>query len=184
PDSDKPQAAASPPARDREGATRRSREQRERIREYYLTYDAPAPLRQLYADLKNLKAQKEQLEKIIPTAMVMQEIPATKKPRETFMLARGDYRNKGEKVTPGVPTTLPPLPKDAPPTRLGLARWLVDLSHPLTARVAVNRFWQMYFGTGIVKTAEDFGSQGEPPSHPELLDWLATEFIRAGWDVK
>ena len=113
--------------------------------------------------------------------MVMQEMA---KPRETFILARGDYRNKGERVTPGVPSVLTPLPKDAPANRLGLAKWLVDPSHPLTARVAVNRYWQMYFGTGIVKTSEDFGSQGDPPSHPELLDWLATEFIRTGWDIK
>jgi hypothetical protein len=106
------------------------------------------------------------------------------KPRETAILARGDYRNRGEKVTPGVPGFLPPLPSDAPANRLTLARWLVDPSHPLTARVTVNRFWQMYFGTGMVKTAEDFGSQGEAPSHPALLDWLATEFIRTGWDTK
>jgi hypothetical protein len=113
--------------------------------------------------------------------MVMGEL---KKPRESFVLARGDYRNPTEKVQPGVPAVLPPLDPDAPLNRLTLAKWLVRPDHPLTARVAVNRFWQMYFGTGIVKTQEDFGVQGEPPSHPELLDWLATEFVRTGWDVR
>jgi hypothetical protein len=83
-----------------------------------------------------------------------------------------------------VPAVLPPLPRGAKNNRLGLARWLVDPANPLTARVAVNRFWQMYFGTGIVKTVEDFGSQGEWPANPELLDWLATEFVRTGWNVK
>jgi len=106
------------------------------------------------------------------------------KPRDTFVLGRGQYDNKGEKVTPGVPSFLPPMSHDMPPNRLGLAKWILDPSNPLTARVAVNQYWQQYFGTGIVKTAEDFGSQGEPPSHPELLDWLATEFVRTGWDVK
>ena len=91
---------------------------------------------------------------------------ALDKPRETHILARGDYRNIGEKVEPMVPSFLPPLPKDAPRNRLTLAKWLANLTIPLTARVAVNRFWEMYFGTGIVKTLEDFGSQGEPPSTP------------------
>ncbi len=100
------------------------------------------------------------------------------------MLARGDYRNQTEKVQPGVPAMLPALPSGAPLNRLALAKWLVQPDHPLTARVAVNRFWQMYFGHGIVKTQEDFGVQGEPPVHPELLDWLATEFVRTGWDVR
>jgi len=119
--------------------------------------------------------------KTIPTAMVMAEM---KVPRDTFVLARGDYRNQTEKVQPGVPAMLPPLPDGAPLNRLTLARWLVDPKHPLTARVAVNRFWQTYFGLGIVKTQEDFGVQGEAPVHPELLDWLATEFIRTGWDIR
>ena len=105
-------------------------------------------------------------------------------PRETYILKRGDYRNRLEKVTPGTPSILPPLPKGMPPNRLAMARWLVNPNHPLTSRVAVNRFWQLYFGLGLVKTAENFGSQGEPPSHPQLFDWLATEFIRTGWDVK
>jgi hypothetical protein len=106
------------------------------------------------------------------------------KPRDTFILGRGQYDNRGEKVTPGVPSFLPPMSRDMPANRLGLAKWILDPSNPLTARVAVNQYWQQYFGTGIVKTAEDFGSQGEPPSHPELLDWLATEFVRTGWDIK
>jgi hypothetical protein len=113
--------------------------------------------------------------------MVMEEMPT---PRATHVLVRGQYDKPGEVVTPGVPDCLSPWPAGAPRDRLGLARWLVDPANPLTARVAVNRAWQMFFGTGLVKTAEDFGAQGEWPNHPELLDWLATEFVRGGWDVK
>ncbi|MFN0167600.1 MAG: DUF1553 domain-containing protein [Bryobacteraceae bacterium] len=160
---------------------KRSKDQNHRVRDYYLTHAAPRQWRDLYAETKALKAEKTQLDKTIPNTMVMAEMD---KPRMTHVLGRGDYRNKGEVVTAGVPAALPPLPAGLPANRLGLAKWLVDPSNPLTARVAVNRFWQMYFGTGIVKTAEDFGSQGEPPSHPELLDWLATEFVRSGWDVR
>src|SRR5258706_12919628 len=104
-------------------------------------------------------------------------------PRDTFMLVRGDFRNKGEKVAPGTPAILPPLP-EGPANRLSLARWLVSKDHPLTARVTANRYWAMFFGNGLVKTLNDFGSQGEWPSHPELLDWLATEFMSSQWDVK
>ena len=160
---------------------RRTRDEAAYLRDYFLTYGAPEALRTANAELKALRLQRTDHLKTIPTTMVMAEL---KKPRETFVLARGDYRNQTEKVQPGVPAMLPPLPEGAPLNRLTLARWLVDPKHPLTARVAVNRFWQTYFGVGIVKTQEDFGVQGEAPVHPELLDWLATEFIRTGWDIR
>jgi hypothetical protein len=105
-------------------------------------------------------------------------------PRETHVLERGEYDKPGEKVTPGVPGILSAPSSSHPQNRLDLATWLTSPSNPLTARVAVNRYWQMYFGRGLVKTSEDFGTQGERPSHPELLDWLADEFMRSGWDVK
>jgi hypothetical protein len=111
----------------------------------------------------------------------MVEMP---KPRDTFVLARGQYDKPGERAAAGVPAALHPLPAGAPRNRLGFARWLVDPANPLVARVAVNRYWQACFGTGLVKTVDDFGAQGEPPSHPDLLDWLASEFVAAGWDTK
>jgi hypothetical protein len=160
---------------------RRSRDEAQYLRDYFLTFAAPEAMRTAYAELKTLRVERADLQKAIPTAMVMADM---KTPRDTFVLARGDYRNQTEKVQPGVPSMLPPLPDGAPLNRLTLARWLVDPKHPLTARVAVNRFWQTYFGYGIVKTQEDFGVQGEAPVHPELLDWLATEFIRTGWDIR
>ncbi len=148
---------------------------------YFLKYAAPEKERQLYTQLKDLREKKDKLEAAIPTVMIMAEM---KKPRETFVLGRGQYDNPKEKVTAGVPSFLPPMAPGLPMNRLGLAKWVVDPGNPLTARVAVNHFWQEYFGTGIVKTSEDFGSQGEVPSHPLLLDWLATEFVRTGWNVK
>ncbi len=113
--------------------------------------------------------------------MIMRERPD---PRPTHMLIRGQYDQPGERVYPSVPTAFPGLPEGAEADRLGLARWLVSPEHPLTARVIVNRFWQQLFGTGIVKTSGDFGVQGEWPSHPELIDWLAVEFVESGWDVQ
>jgi hypothetical protein len=151
------------------------------LRDYYLTHAAPADWRDAYVKSKPLQEELAELEYSIPTTMVMKEMET---PRDTYVLARGDYRNRQEKVTPGVPAMLPPLPSGEKADRLALARWLVSPEHPLTARVTVNRLWQMLFGHGIVKTSEDFGSQGEPPVHPELMDWLATEFVRSGWDVK
>ncbi len=119
-------------------------------------------------------------EKSVPVTLVMDEGT----PRDTFILRRGVFDQLGEKVTAATPAALPQMREELPRNRLGLARWLVDPQNPLPARVTVNRFWQMLFGTGLVRTAEDFGSQGEPPSHPELINWLAAEFISSGWDVK
>lgn len=114
-------------------------------------------------------------------AMAMFELDP---PPQTFIALRGDFRARGLPVEPDVPAFLPPLAKDAPRNRLTLARWLVSSENPLTPRVVVNRIWQEFFGTGLVKTSEDFGTQGETPSHPELLDWLASEFRESGWSVK
>ncbi|MDX2029632.1 MAG: DUF1553 domain-containing protein [Blastocatellia bacterium] len=160
---------------------KRTKEESDRLREYFLTQVAPEAMRRQHAELKALRAQKKSFDKTILNTMVMMELG---KPRDTFVLGRGDYRNKTEKVEPGVPAVLPPLPKGEKVNRLTLAKWLVDPAHPLTARVAVNRYWQMFFGMGIVKTSEDFGVQGERPVNQELLDWLATEFVRTGWNGK
>jgi hypothetical protein len=129
-------------------------------------------------ELRKLKAARDAAANAIPRVMVMQDMP---KPRETFILTRGTYDKHESKVQPGLPATFGGA---AGPNRLHLANWIVAPENPLTARVTVNRFWQMFFGTGLVKTAEDFGIQGERPSHPELLDWLAAEFVASKWDVK
>jgi hypothetical protein len=119
----------------------------------------------------------------IPTALVMRERVAYERP-SAFVRRRGSFLDKGEQVYAGVPAVLHPLREDQMPNRLGLAHWLADKDNPLTARVAVNRAWEQFFGRGIVETSEDFGTQGSPPSHPELLDWLGTEFIERGWRTK
>lgn len=150
-------------------------------REAYLETAAPAAQRQLWQRLIELDQQRAALERAFPSVMIMAENPTR---RQTHILIRGEYNKPGEKVDPGLPSFLPPLPAGANNDRLGLARWMVSRDNPLTARVNINRVWQMFFGTGLVKTTEDFGSQGEYPSHPELLDWLAVEFMDSGWDLK
>jgi len=155
--------------------------QADKIRDYFLENALPANIAEARALSMEAQAKRDAFYQSLPTVMVMEEMPL---PRETHLLIRGMYDKPGELVTPALPAVLASSPNAYPPNRLGLAQWLVGPSNPLMARVTVNRFWQMYFGTGIVKTTEDFGSQGEPPSYPELLDWLATEFVRTGWDVK
>ena len=144
-------------------------------------YSQIAPeFKNLRYQLTNLKERRQMLTDSFET-MVMN---TARKPRETFILNRGQYDQPTEKVSTGVPGFLPGLPEKAPANRLALAQWLTSRDNPLTTRVAVNRFWEMLFGQGIVSTSADFGSQGDPPTHPELLDWLAVEFYESGWDVK
>lgn len=137
--------------------------------------------REIAKQLDSLKTEREQIEASIPTVMVMQELPA---PRKTHLLLRGQYDKPDEEVSPSLPKIFGSLPKGTPSNRLGLAKWIVDKKNPLTARVAVNRLWERFFGMGIVSTSEDFGTRAEFPSHPEMLDWLATEYVRLNWDTK
>ncbi len=133
-------------------------------------------------ELHKLRSELFAIRRNAPTVMVMQEAPGL---RETHVLLRGNYSAPGEKVEPGVPEQLlGAWPEGAPKDRLGLAQWLTKRDHPLTSRVVVNRVWQQLFGVGLVKTSDNFGLQGESPSHPELLDWLAVEFVDSGWNVK
>jgi len=135
----------------------------------------------LRREIESKEAERKAIENGLPAVMVMRDMPTE---RETFVLHRGEYDKPGERVTAGVPAVFGAQPDGDLPRRLALANWLVDPRNPLTPRVAVNRWWQHYFGTGLVKTVEDFGVTGDPPSHPELLDHLAISFIDSGWDVK
>ncbi len=147
----------------------------------WLDLKAPRKVREARAALRAAQAERDKYEAGIQTVMVMRDAPQW---RRTFLLKRGVYDAPGEEVLPATPSALPPLDPPAPRNRLGLARWIVSRSNPLTARVTVNRIWQMLFGAGLVRTVEDFGSQGEWPQHPELLDWLAVEFMDSGWDLR
>ncbi|XZE56487.1 PSD1 and planctomycete cytochrome C domain-containing protein [Planctomycetaceae bacterium SH139] len=154
----------------------RSVNEAEQLSAYFLKHHDPRE-----ALKQRLVAIEEQLETLFPATMIMQDQPQI---RTTHLLHRGQYDAPGEEVSGDVPAVLPPMPAGAGANRLGFARWLTAPEHPLTARVAVNRHWQRLFGVGLVKTSEDFGVQGELPSHPQLLDWLASEFVNSGWNVK
>ncbi len=159
-------------------------DQRQDLRDYFLT-DVHPQARELFAEpVKQIDVATKSLErfkKSLPTTLISKEKEQVK---AAFLLLRGEYDQRGEQVERATPAALSPFPLDAPKNRLGLAQWIVAPENPLTARVTVNRFWQQVFGTGIVKTADDFGAQGDVPSHPDLLDWLAVEFIESGWDAK
>jgi hypothetical protein len=145
--------------------------------------DPPEQLIAAAADHDALRKIREGIDDVIPQTLVFNDLPQM---RESFVMLRGAYDKPGDKVARGTPAFLPPLDV-APgqtPSRLHLAKWLVSKQHPLTPRVAANRLWQQFFGTGLVKTHEDFGLQGEPPSHPELLDWLAAEYRASGWHTR
>ena len=147
-----------------------------------VTKERAAELAELTASLKQTQAQRDKLIESIPATLIMKERAEI---RPAHILIRGNYDQPGEQVERDTPAFLPPMKKaDGQKTRMDFARWLVDANNPLPARVAVNRFWQQLFGVGMVKTSEDFGAQGEPPSHPELLDHLTVRFVESGWNVK
>jgi hypothetical protein len=150
------------------------------LREYYFAAHHLAQS-DLESQLSQLRKQLDEVLDQVPEIMVMREMSER---RPTHVLNRGAYDAPGDAVAPDTPAVLPAFPADLPRNRLGLANWLVDPDHPLTARVTVNRYWQMVFGEGLVRTPEDFGSQGRPPTHPLLLSWLANDFTSNGWDVK
>ncbi len=159
----------------------RTAAQQAKLRLAYLAEAAHPFQRVAWAKLQELQLEREDFVKALPTVMVMRE---SETPRETHILKRGAYDAPGERVDAAFPSALAPADAKPSPTRLDLARWLASRDNPLTARVFVNRLWQSLFGRGIVKTVEDFGSQGEWPTHPDLLDWLAVEFMDSGWDTK
>ncbi|HCQ37533.1 MAG TPA: hypothetical protein DIV39_00125 [Verrucomicrobiales bacterium] len=162
----------------------RTEDEKKKLFSYFITY-VHAESRDLFRELESkvatTKKELDQIAKSLPTTMVMVEM---KDRKPAHVLMRGDFRQPGEEVEPDVPAIFPRLPANQPRNRLGLAYWLTDPKHPLVSRVMVNRLWKQLFGTGLVKTLGDFGTQGERPSHPELLDWLAADFIESGWNIK
>jgi hypothetical protein len=160
--------------------TERTDAQRAALADYYTVRVAPR-FATLFKALTAVRGTENEILTSLPEVMAMRELP---KPRPTFVLARGAYDAPTERVTPGTPRAIGDFPAKLPQNRLGLARWLLNPRHPLTSRVIVNRYWAMFFGRGLVATLADFGNQGRLPSHPQLLDWLATTFVDSGWNLK
>jgi hypothetical protein len=165
----------------------RKPEKEKELRDYYLQ-QVCAQTKPTFAPIVSkrdaLQKERDDFDKAIPQTFIWNDMG---QPRDSFVMMRGQYDKPGDKVEPGTPAILPPLQKanaDSRATRLDFAKWLTAAENPLTARVTVNRLWQQFFGTGLVKTSFDFGSQGEAPSHPQLLDWMAVTFRESGWDVK
>lgn len=159
----------------------RTAAERRWLRQWYLEQPGDEPQRRLSRRWHEARLERQRAWDRVATTMVMRQVP---RDAPTRVRNRGVYDQLGEAVAPAVPAILPPLEAGPPADRLALARWLVGDEHPLTARVAVNREWQRFFGRGLVATPEDFGLQGGSPSHPELLDWLATELVRSGWNLR
>ncbi|MGE5195459.1 MAG: DUF1553 domain-containing protein, partial [Deltaproteobacteria bacterium] len=179
-DSGAVEATAVPPEIEdilRVAAEKRTAEQNEKLLRHFVRV---AP--ELAAENAAIKKLRDEMP-AYSTTLVMAERPATEV-RATHVHKRGEFLQPMETVEPGIPAVLPQIPGDAPRNRLSFARWLVDPANPLTGRVTMNRAWGTFFGRGLVRTPEDFGFQGEPPTHPELLDWLAAEFVKQGWSMK
>jgi hypothetical protein len=164
----------------RTAPTARTEAAAQQLRDYYLANFPPAGLKEPRDKAVALTKERDAYRMTLPRVMIMSDAS----PRKTHLLDRGNYMTPRDEVQADTPASLGPLPPDMPHNRLGLAEWLVSAGNPLTARVQVNRLWQTFFGNGLVKTSENFGTQAEPPTHPELLDWLAVEFRESGWDVK
>ena len=166
---------SNPIAARRESLPKDSAKRLEHFRSEWIGFSEARKQRQ------QLLEEKKKIDAVAPLTMIASDMSSA---RENYVLMRGEYDNRGDVISTAAPASVMPYAKTLPKNRLGLARWLTDPSHPLTARVAVNRYWQMIFGRGIVKTSEDFGTQGAAPTHQELLDYLAVDFIESGWDVK
>ena len=162
-------------------AGERTSSQQDRLKDYFIREHATPEIRTAWIEMLAAQQADAQWAAALPKTLVMEELPER---RKTFILERGQYDQPSDRVEANVPSIFPSLDRDAPRDRLALARWLVHPDHPLTCRVIVNRYWTLLMGEGLVKTANDFGLQGELPSHPELLDWLAVEFRDSGWDLK